>query len=431
MAGLLDLFNSPEGQQALGLLAAGGPQTDPSKTGFGQRLAAASGFADQWKQKQMLDEIQRQKMAVEAMNLQKGGMELQSMQQQFSDGQAMRGAAQESFVSPERANAMSMGPTESGGAVAPVKSGFDQKSYLSKLYGINPEIAMKYEQSLAKDTPFGKIDPKDYTQASIAAFNVSRNPADLVAARKKEVVNNQVVDMYNAQEGKVFDNIDPNKPFNLVGGKPSANTDFQQYELGKARAGASKVEVNTGQKGLDNEMKFSAAFKSEPIYKAHQEVQSAHSQITQALKLQSPAGDLAGATKMMKILDPGSVVRESELGMAMAASGALDRLTNYSDRILKGTKLTPTQRTDFQNLANNLYDESVKQYNNKRTEYHGFAGKYGLASDVLLGKPAATAAPAKIDKPKEKAPVPMKGMVQGGYKFKGGNPADQANWEKQ
>lgn len=35
------------------------------------------------------------------------------------------------------------------------------------------------------------------------------------------------------------------------------------------------------------------------------------------------------------------------------------------------------------------------------------------------------------EKPKAKAPVPMKGMVQGGYKFKGGNPADPANWEKQ
>jgi len=27
--------------------------------------------------------------------------------------------------------------------------------------------------------------------------------------------------------------------------------------------------------------------------------------------------------------------------------------------------------------------------------------------------------------------VPMKGQVIGGYKFKGGNPADQSNWEKQ
>ena len=32
----------------------------------------------------------------------------------------------------------------------------------------------------------------------------------------------------------------------------------------------------------------------------------------------------------MKLLDPTSVVRESELLMAMQASGALDRLYNYA-----------------------------------------------------------------------------------------------------
>lgn len=62
MAGLLDLFNSPEGQQALGLLAAGGPQTDPSQTGFGQRLAAASGFEQQWKKRQADAQMEALKM---------------------------------------------------------------------------------------------------------------------------------------------------------------------------------------------------------------------------------------------------------------------------------------------------------------------------------------------------------------------------------
>ena len=33
-------------------------------------------------------------------------------------------------------------------------------------------------------------------------------------------------------------------------------------------------------------------------------------------------------------------------------------------------------------------------------------------------------------KPEGKAPIPMKGMTMDGYKFKGGNPADQSNWEK-
>ena len=422
MAGLLDLFNSPEGQQALGLLAAGGPQTDPSKTGFGQRLAAASGFADQWKQRQADAEMEKQKMAINAMLMQKHQMDLDSAKQSFADQAKMRDLVSQyrtpaTPAMPGGLSADSAGslPPEMqiGGTVKPMAarpSGFDREGYGAALEGINPEMGLSYLQKIQKDEAPIKLSPGEQL------FSGQRGGyKPLLSVPAKPESKPSALQEYEYARGQGY-----------------AGT-FDQWDKDRRRAGASTstVSVNTGQKGLDNEMKFSAAFKGEPIYKAHQEVQSAHSQITQALKLQSPAGDLAGATKMMKILDPGSVVRESELGMAMAASGALDRLTNYIDRILKGTKLTPTQRTDFQNLANNLYDESVKQYNNKRTEYHGFAGKYGLESDVLLGKPAATAAPAKIDKPKDKAPVPMKGMVQGGYKFKGGNPADQANWEKQ
>ena len=156
-----------------------------------------------------------------------------------------------------------------------------------------------------------------------------------------------------------------------------------------ARAGASNVSVNTGQKGLDNELKIRGDFRSEPIYKAHQDVQSAHSQISTSLKQASPAGDLAGATKLMKILDPGSVVRESELGMAMAASGLLDRVQNYANMVTSGQKLTPTQRKDFQQLADSLMVESTKQYNAKRDEYAQFGTAYGLDSGRILG-PALT-----------------------------------------
>lgn len=171
------------------------------------------------------------------------------------------------------------------------------------------------------------------------------------------------------------------------------NGSLFDFEIDKKKAGAASnnIEVNTGQKGLDNTLKLRGDFRSEPIYKAHQEVQSAHSQIKAALKQASPAGDLAGATKIMKILDPGSVVRESELGMAMAASGALDRLTNYAEMTLKGTKLTPTQRADFQTLADSLYNESVKQYNTKRQEYKGIANRNEINEADVLGDEASLA----------------------------------------
>lgn len=159
-----------------------------------------------------------------------------------------------------------------------------------------------------------------------------------------------------------------------------------------AQAGASSVNVNTGQKGFDNELKLRDDFKQEPVYKAHQAIQSAHSTITQSLKAGTPAGDLAGATKFMKILDENSVVRESELGMAMAATGLLDRVQNYANSIINGNKLTPKQRQEFQQLADAIYGESVKAYNSKRGEYTKLGAEYGLNADRAIGGPASLAA---------------------------------------
>lgn len=171
---------------------------------------------------------------------------------------------------------------------------------------------------------------------------------------------------------------------------------FQQFQTEMKRAGASSVSVNTGQKGLDNTLKLRGDFRSEPIYKAHQEMQSAHSQIKQALGQASPVGDLAGATKIMKLLDPGSVVRESELGMAMAATGLLDRVQNYASLVMSGQKLTPNQRKEFQTLADRLYAESVNQYNAKRVEYQGIAERNQLNTLDVLG-PESTAPKVSVE----------------------------------
>lgn len=177
----------------------------------------------------------------------------------------------------------------------------------------------------------------------------------------------------------------------LIGPDGKVNTALLGAKQQVAKAGASSVNVNTGQKGFDNELKLRGDFRGEPVYKAHQEMQSAHSQIQQSLKQATPAGDLAGATKIMKLLDPGSVVRESELGMAMAATGLLDRAQNYAQNIISGNKLTPKQRQEFQRLADALYGESVKAYNSKRSEYQKLGSEYGLNADRAVGAPASLA----------------------------------------
>tara|TARA_R110000868_G_scaffold93964_2_gene259768 strand:- start:1334 stop:2659 length:1326 start_codon:yes stop_codon:yes gene_type:complete len=149
------------------------------------------------------------------------------------------------------------------------------------------------------------------------------------------------------------------------------------------------VDMTGGQKGFENEMKLGGAFKQEPIYKDFSDMKSSYGQVISALGQGTPIGDVAGATKVMKLLDPGSVVRESELGIAMSAAGRMDRLQNYFTNMMSGQKLTPTQREDFKALSNELYAAAGDAYNKKRKEYEEFGTAYGFKNlGTALGTPA-------------------------------------------
>ena len=339
--GLLDAFNSPEMALAAGLLGGGN---------FGQALGRGMAGA----QAVQLAEQRRREM--EAQDEERRAMaEQRQAQVQQMQAQAMQAAAN------QRALRSQFAGTSQGVPGQPAQ--FDPRQFLQN----NPDADISALEHAVKLNGVFNPTPKYETLApGSSMYRMGPNGPELAVSAPKEK--------------------NPNQPFSLdENGNPVPNRAYQEYELNKARSGASNVSVNTGQKGFDNTLKLRGDFRSEPIYKAHQEVQSAYSQIQQGLKMASPAGDLAGATKIMKLLDPGSVVRESELGMAMAATGAMDRLTNYAENIMKGTKLTPNQRADFQNLADKLYGESVNQYNGKRAEYKGIAERNGLNVPDVLG----------------------------------------------
>jgi len=65
----------------------------------------------------------------------------------------------------------------------------------------------------------------------------------------------------------------------------------------------------------------------------------------------SAAGDLGMIFNIMKVFDPGSVVRESEFKTAAAAAGVPARIINTFDRLRMGTRLTKEQRKDFMEVA--------------------------------------------------------------------------------
>lgn len=170
----------------------------------------------------------------------------------------------------------------------------------------------------------------------------------------------------------------------------------------------------------DTELKLSDDYRAQS--KDFKDVSNAYSQINKTLDkaTTSPAATLAAATKFMKLLDPGSVVRESELGMALAASGVIDRAFNYYNVLASGKVLTKQQAEDFKNITGQIYQAAQQEQQKIDADYRQRAQAYGLNPDRViqnLGQSAPSGAPAV-------------GAVQDGYRFKGGNPADPKSWEK-
>ena len=170
------------------------------------------------------------------------------------------------------------------------------------------------------------------------------------------------------------------------------------YEIAGKRAGANNINVNTGQHGFENTMKLGESFKSEPIYKTHQEIRQAYEQVNNSLKREDAAGDLAAAIKINKMLDPTSVVKESEAAHIAGARGILDNLVQLNAKITKGETLSKQQRSQYKSLVKDFYDISGNQYNETRNKYDEFGRANQLVgTETILGvpwKPTEVAKPA-------------------------------------
>lgn len=87
----------------------------------------------------------------------------------------------------------------------------------------------------------------------------------------------------------------------------------------------------------------------------------------------SAAGDLALIFNYMKLLDPGSTVREGEFATAEQAAGVPTRILNLYNRILEGTRLSPKQRADFTGRSYTIYEGALQSYEeNYEKPYLGF-----------------------------------------------------------
>lgn len=125
-------------------------------------------------------------------------------------------------------------------------------------------------------------------------------------------------------------------------------------------------------------------FTSQPWVKSFADQAGAYSRIMKSIEDPSPSGDLALIFNFMKVLDPGSVVREGEFATAANAGSVDERVRGLYNRVISGERLTPEQRADFADRATKLYQGASDIYQGRANQYAGFASAAGLPVEQVI-----------------------------------------------
>jgi hypothetical protein len=144
-------------------------------------------------------------------------------------------------------------------------------------------------------------------------------------------------------------------------------------KLGEIETGGAPMTIQqrgNAEEGLRRE--FSTLAK--PFF----DVRDAYTRIEQVARNPSPAGDIALIFNYMKMLDPGSTVREGEFATAQNAAGIPDRIQNLYNRLVSGEGLNDKQRNDFVTQAGRLMSTQERQYQAIQSQYLDIATRNGL-----------------------------------------------------
>ena len=146
-------------------------------------------------------------------------------------------------------------------------------------------------------------------------------------------------------------------------------------------------------KAFEQEEKLRKEFQGRT--KVYGELGTTFNNIKSSAEAKNGPGDIALITGFMKMLDPGSVVRETEFATARDTAGLYERLLNTSQKLQSGQlfALDSKQRQEYVNLAKQYLDSAQKKAGEDKTALGVVVKNYRLNPENVFG-PETTAAPA-------------------------------------
>lgn len=173
----------------------------------------------------------------------------------------------------------------------------------------------------------------------------------------------------------------------------SANASNASAYASRATASRANAEANQISAGMiPVEKRPEAEGKMRKEYddrtKVYQDVKGAYSRVIASANpkndAEKGAADLSLIFGYMKMLDPGSVVREGEFANAENSGGVDSKVTNIYNKIRNGGRLTDGQRSAFTGMAKKLYSASARQEEEVRSGIGRIAKGYGLNTENIF-----------------------------------------------
>jgi hypothetical protein len=157
-----------------------------------------------------------------------------------------------------------------------------------------------------------------------------------------------------------------------------------------ARA-ALELEALKASGGVDPDKKFTQEEKIRKEWqgrsKVYGELGGIYSNLKSSADAKTGPGDIALITGFMKMLDPGSVVRETEFATARDTAGLFERLTNQATKIQSGQlfSLDSKQRGEYVALAKQYLDAAEKKAAQEKKDLGIVVKNYKLNPENVFG----------------------------------------------
>jgi len=274
---------------------------------------------------------------------------------------------------------------------------FNQNAYTAEQDEQKQMRTIQYANGLAKQL---KKTPMEQRQALLepqipalqklgipadSLYGVSDQELDGFIAKTDPLVSNPELDYKNRALDANINQFDRSQDFREE--SFGQEMDFNRDQLGLNQQKLALDALNAKSKsGEDDQKQINTLRKDVNSFtKDLRGVDVAYRKIKASSKKPSAAGDLALIFNFMKLLDPGSTVREGEFANAQNAGGAFNRVGALYNNVKSGQRLTEEQRADFLSQTEGLYESQMSGADSQIASVISQAEQDNINPERILG----------------------------------------------